>query len=78
MWIINQSPLAHAVQNVQLGFNQPNARSLANIKHLQASVSELPKESHKSKEFPKTILKAYIEPLKHCSSLQFDCLFEIQ
>lgn len=76
MWIINQSPLAHAGQNVQLGFNQPNAWSLANIKHLQASVSELP-ESHKSKEFPKTTLEGYIEPLKHCSCLQFDCLFVI-
>lgn len=65
MWIINQSPLSHAAQNVQLGFNQPNAWSLANIKHLQASVSELPKESHKSKEFPKTTLKGYIEPFKN-------------
>lgn len=69
MWIINQSPLAHAAQSVQLGFNQPNARSLANIKHSQASLSELPKESHKSKEFPKTILKGYIEPLNHRSCL---------
>jgi len=62
----------------QLGFNQPNATSLANIKHSQASVCELLKKIHKFKEFSKTTLKGVIEPLKHLSCLQFDCLFAIQ
>jgi len=33
---------------------------------------------HEFKEFSKTTLKGVIEPLKHLSCLQFDCLFAIQ